>query len=623
MGCTVRDLPAGSRVIDRLDIYGAEKVDEDDVADRIATAETKRALFGILEGTPILTVFDAMTVEYNTYDKLVLDRDMERIRRFYRARGFYDAEVRAARVIETKGDNVRIELHIREGRPVIVEDVRLDFDKFLVEFGATTKMADLVDDYENAEPEDGEDGPRFDEDKYDALKAGLLKAMTDRGFAYATVEGEVAVDIAARTALVELKARAGPKCKFGVIKFDGLGEIPERPLRAALGFEQGDQFSTEKIDNAQYALADYQVFGSVQTVIERSAEGVEPVTDVPITINVQPIKLRAVKGGIGAEVGSRVETHVLGGWESRNFLGGLRKLNVRSRGRLGVLSSARRIRFRIHRITCGRCSKPASSSTSGNRLFPRRAPTRSSASGPSITVRARCPIPTRSCPAAISSSATTSLRARSVSTAKFRFNFWGGNSIFAAQFIKLQFGSPFSYTIDEIPPGFTEIIIPYLDTTANWDFRRNKVGRLDPVSTHKGAFFGVNLQFAGGFLGGSADDIRVRARAALLHPVSRSRGGCGFVGPRVTCFRATTEPRFRATAAPTRANAHAIWSFSAFAVSIRADRIATVATAFARSALTRFSISCRRALPTRCSRPAASGCGSCRRSCASTSPTNS
>ena len=114
-GCTTKALPAGSVVIDRVDVVGAEKVDGDDVEDKIATAETKRALWGSLEGVPILTIFDAMLVEYRTYDQLVLERDLQRVRRFYQARGFYEAQVRAGRVVPTEGRHVRVEIVVDEG----------------------------------------------------------------------------------------------------------------------------------------------------------------------------------------------------------------------------------------------------------------------------------------------------------------------------------------------------------------------------------------------------------------------------------------------------------------------------------------------------------------------------
>ena len=534
--CTVRPLPPGSRVIDRVDIHGAELVDPDDIKNKIATTETKRALWGILEGTPILTVIDAMTVEYHTYDRLVVDRDMERIRRFYRARGFYDAEVAAGRVVRTQGNHVRVAIIVREGEPVLIEDVDFDFPGWSDAFEANAALVDIVQDYRRGEPSDGEPLPRFDEDRYESVKVALRRALTDRGFAYAEVTGSVKVDVAKRRAQVSLSVDAGPRCKFGPVRFAGLGEIPEYPLRAALGFEQGDRFSTSQMDTAQYALAEFQVFGSVEFLAERSRPGVEPVTDVPIVINVQPIKLRALKLGIGAEVGTRVESHGVIGWEDRNFVGGLRRFNIDTRpgfvffplraenlvdppDSLIVLPEAELdLRFKQPAFPEKRTSMLLSA---GTRIYrPRTLPE----------------------PDNFDDNRDNVVGYREIDGAfgferKFRFSFWKGNSVYVAQFIKTQFDDPFSYNLDDVPIGFDRVLIPYLETVANWDFRRGADGRLDPFEPHKGVLIGLNAQFAGGFLQGDADDIRLRPEIRVYLPfgdgvVAAFRWSTGYLFPR-------------------------------------------------------------------------------------------
>ncbi|HHH27409.1 MAG TPA: outer membrane protein assembly factor, partial [Polyangiaceae bacterium] len=327
-GCTTKALPAGSVVIDRVDVVGAEKVDGDDVEDKIATAETKRALWGILEGVPIFNIFDAMLVEYRTYDQLVLERDLQRVRRFYQARGFYEAQVRAGRVVPTEGRHVRVEIVVDEGEPVLIEDVELEFDGWKRDFLANAVMVGKVSAFERQPLEDGEPLPRFDEDRYDALKEGLVSALTALGYAYAEVEGEVSVDLAKRRAKIRLVAKAHDKCTFGPITIEGLGEIPERPVRRQLGFELGDPYSSNKLEEAQFHLAELGVFGSIEIRPELSKKGGPRRTDVPVTVRLSPVELREVRAGVGAGVGARVEAHGILGWEDRNFLGGLRRFSA-------------------------------------------------------------------------------------------------------------------------------------------------------------------------------------------------------------------------------------------------------------------------------------------------------
>ena len=146
-GCSVKEVPAGALIVDRVDVIGAEKVDGDALEKRIATSETVHALGGLLEAIPILSYVDALTVEYRTYDRLVLDRDLERVRRWYRARGFYDAEVRAGRVIETEDGHARVEIELSEGEPVLLESAELSFPAWRGALRANAALVDLVTKY--------------------------------------------------------------------------------------------------------------------------------------------------------------------------------------------------------------------------------------------------------------------------------------------------------------------------------------------------------------------------------------------------------------------------------------------------------------------------------------------
>ena len=52
------------------------------------------------------------THEDELFDQDVLEKDLERIRRFYRARGHYDAAIRAARVVRVGKHEVRVEIEV-------------------------------------------------------------------------------------------------------------------------------------------------------------------------------------------------------------------------------------------------------------------------------------------------------------------------------------------------------------------------------------------------------------------------------------------------------------------------------------------------------------------------------
>ena len=94
--CNPQDL--SGCIIEEVDVLGNEEVPDSAIKDRIATAESAHPLGGILQGIPIAGLSDVLAVEYERFDRFVLERDLTRVERYYQTRGFYDARVTAGRV---------------------------------------------------------------------------------------------------------------------------------------------------------------------------------------------------------------------------------------------------------------------------------------------------------------------------------------------------------------------------------------------------------------------------------------------------------------------------------------------------------------------------------------------
>ena len=106
--CTRPDL--SGCVIQDVTVSGNDKVPTGAIKDKIATAETSRSLLGVLENVPILSLWDRITVDYEKLDPFVLERDLARVERLYRARGYYEAHAHAARVTRPSKDRIKVEI---------------------------------------------------------------------------------------------------------------------------------------------------------------------------------------------------------------------------------------------------------------------------------------------------------------------------------------------------------------------------------------------------------------------------------------------------------------------------------------------------------------------------------
>jgi outer membrane protein insertion porin family/translocation and assembly module TamA len=490
-------------VIRDVAILGNRAIPDKDIREKIATAESTYVLGGLL-GT-----WDPLTLDYERFDRFVLERDLSRIERYYRSRGFYEAHVRASRVIRLPDGKVRVEIAVDEGQPVTLRKVDLAWkDWRMPEAAAVTKP---VTDAKN----ELKLGERFEEDAYEANKKAIAQAMAERGFPYANVNGQVKVDLLSHKADVTYTVELGPRATFGDIRIVGLGELPEKPIRASLGFEKGDPFSSATLASAELALAELGVFGAIDVKPELGKEG-ERRTVVPVTITVQPTALRGVKLGLGAEVGSRVEGHLTASWEDRNFLGGLRHFTVEARPGV-VLSQSSinsllwppkplpelRSRFELRQPNVIEARTSAILRGSLNIYLPTWSPE---------TVQA-----------ARTKGIDLNVGYREYTTDLGLERRFVNYQHYLGEFLHLQLEDPFSYTQDKPPPGYERLFIAYLETIAQLDFRRGENGQIDRVNPRRGFYLAVDTQIAGFFLPGltDANDVRLRPEFRAYLPIAK------------------------------------------------------------------------------------------------------
>ncbi|WP_437279390.1 POTRA domain-containing protein [Sorangium sp. So ce375] len=506
--CTRPDLSGCA--IEDVSFEGDEVISGDELAARIATAESSHLLGGVLEPVPILSIWDALTVEYERFDRFVLERDLARIERYYRARGFYGARVRAARVQRVGGPGkegrVRVRIVVSEGAPVKIASVDLAWRDWTLEKGR--HIGRPVTDAKG----ELKVGERLDEARYEELKKTLLRVLTDRGFAYANVDGHVDVDLVKNEARIRYTIELGPECRFGKVKLEGLGELPEAPVRTAIGIEEGERFSTADLAEAEQALADFGVFGAVAVKPELAPPGQPRNPVVPVTFSVQPSALRAVKLGGGAEVGSRVEAHLVAGWEDRNFLGGLRRFSVEARPGLvfypvefanlfgkelgdtfrllpeiqlrselrqpGAIerrtAAVLRGSFKLYCPQTGEfCTKPEEQKGAGK-----------GESG-------AAPSPDQEAPEHAIVGYREYVGSIGVERPFLK------SDLNAALLYNVQLNSPFTYNSARLPSGFGTLFIPYLQAQVSYDRRLNQAGKPDRISPHHGYYIALDTQLAG------------------------------------------------------------------------------------------------------------------------------
>ncbi|HEX2735772.1 MAG TPA: BamA/TamA family outer membrane protein [Polyangiaceae bacterium] len=298
--------------LNSVTVTGNQALSDDEIEDKLASRETPR----------FLGLFPGVIYEHQRFNRYVLERDLQRVERLYRARGYYEAHARAARVVRD-GNVVRVEIVVEEGRPVLVRRIDVHGVEPLPEPLRERSLSKVHDALKLAEP--------FDEDRFDTARSELETLLKDETYARAKVTRVAEVDLPAHSASVGFWIEPGPKCEFGELSLRGVGDLPTAVILRTLAVERGDPYSDAELQEARRALLELGVFSSVTITpeFERSVQTPQGRTQIPLQVTVERAKLRSVHVGGGFQLDTlKSELHVSAGWQDSNFLGGLRQLQI-------------------------------------------------------------------------------------------------------------------------------------------------------------------------------------------------------------------------------------------------------------------------------------------------------
>lgn len=313
--CSCASIPGRRYALDKISFSGNTVVDDEDLKQRLASRETTR----------FLGVFQGVLYDYDVFDRYVLERDLERVERVYRARGYYRARARVGRVFYS-GRHAKVEIVIDEGPPAIVGRVDVHGTEKLPFLATIALRAMLFGRLKK--------GDTFDEDVFHAAQEDAKRTLGNYGYAYANVVGSAEVDLPKNVVSVGFWVKPGKVAHLGRIRIEGLDKLPSAPVERALDLKPGSVYSQEELDAAKQAVLDLGVFSSV--VIEPDLPPQQGPIDpnampevVPLRVKVEVSKLRSVRLGGGVALDStRADVHLTAGWEHRNFFGGFRTFQV-------------------------------------------------------------------------------------------------------------------------------------------------------------------------------------------------------------------------------------------------------------------------------------------------------
>ncbi len=370
-GC--KTIPEDAYGIDRIRFTGMEQLDDEALRACLASQERDRVTiaFGTSPdrqcGVP---PFDGKRLSFDLWKKLrkgwptldaaVFDRDIDRIERWYQARGYYDAAVVSTefdppsaalddRIVATtpgeapctregegEGCKVSIGIEIEEGLPVLVRSIQVRGQESLSE-GERRKIEDAVA---------LKVGKPFDESIYERSKRAIRRELRSASYACGRSSGRVEIDPEAREAFVELFVEPGPASTLGEITVSGYQDLPSGTILDVADLHTGDTYSSDAVAEAQRAVYSLGALASVDVAENPRRDAEERCTGV-VDINIEVEPGRQIRWGIGAglqsgaintltlEQDTRIsDVHLFGLFEHRNFITGFRKLRIEDRPKI-------------------------------------------------------------------------------------------------------------------------------------------------------------------------------------------------------------------------------------------------------------------------------------------------
>jgi translocation and assembly module TamA len=236
---------------------------------------------------------DRDRLEPDAVERLYRRVDSE-VRDALRPYGFYNPSVHSTLTADANHRNWRVQIDIRAGEPVLVEEVSI----IVRGPGATDPVFTRIVDAPALIR-----GKRLEHAAYERTKSDLQSAAATYGYLDARLlRSELQVDPQALTARAYLEIETGERYNFGPTVLDQ-NAIRDVLVRRYLRYQEGEPYDAGKLLRTQFALDDSRFFSNVEVAVGER----DPVRHlVPITISAKRARnTYSLGAGYGTDTGAR------------------------------------------------------------------------------------------------------------------------------------------------------------------------------------------------------------------------------------------------------------------------------------------------------------------------------
>ena len=261
-------------------------------------------------------------------DRVEFQRDVLRLRLFYRQRGFYKATVDTTVSVKEPG-RVDIRFDIAEGPPVLIDTMRV------------TGLDTVRDGQRLTRHLEQMGGGRFDRQELQRRVASVIDRLRDQGFARAEVLSGYEVDELRDRATVDLQFLPGRVMRIARIDVEiqpregKRQEIPEEEVRRLISLRVGEIFREQDLFRSQRDLYQLETYAHVE--IRLAPDSLQPPGDSLLAVRVLLSEAAMHSVRVGAGWATLDCFRAQGRFVDRDFIGDARRLEVNGRlSKIGV-----------------------------------------------------------------------------------------------------------------------------------------------------------------------------------------------------------------------------------------------------------------------------------------------
>lgn len=246
------------------------------------------------------------------FNEEILKDDMSRIKSLYANNGYYDATAEYTLRFHEKENNVDITIKIKEGEPVVLTVLELDYQEQIGE-----KTRELI-----IKSVPLKVNGVFSARSYEATKDVISKLLSDDGYPKVQITGEALVNRKEKWAKASYKINPGQLYRFGSTRIEGNEKAEKTLIEREISYRKGDIYSEQKIDDTQSRLFQLGLFRSV--LIDTDFNEEDKTADIIIRLSERDFGTVKIGGGFGTE--DKLRGQVV--WTQRDLFGSGRTLQT-------------------------------------------------------------------------------------------------------------------------------------------------------------------------------------------------------------------------------------------------------------------------------------------------------